>query len=95
MYKPSTHFYDINDNLLVMTAAMHIFSFFEYCGPPVYLLKFGKKQYDILLSIMLKYDHPSNYLTYVSNVYGLVANTPVEILRELMFKREGLINHDF
>lgn len=95
VYKPSTHFYDINDTLLVMTAAMHIFSHFEYCGPPDYLVHFSENQYDVLANMVLNFDEKLNYLTYVSNVYGLVANVPVEILREFMFKFEGLIDQDF
>lgn len=90
VYKPSTHFYDIGDSLLVMTAAMHIFSHFEYCGPPDYLMNFAEDQYNVLANMMLNFDDKSNYLTYVSNVYGLVANTPVEILREFMFKFDNL-----
>lgn len=92
VYKPSMYFYHIQDSLLVMTAAMHIFSHFEYCGPPDYLLNFADTQYDILANMV---DEKTNCLTYVSNVYGLVANTPLEILREFMFKFEDLIDTDF
>lgn len=95
VYKPSTYFHDINDSLVIMTAAMHIFSHFEYCGPPDYLINFSYEQYDILANMVLNYDEKSNYLTYVSNVYGLVANTPIDVLRNFMFNFEGLIDDDF
>lgn len=95
VYKPSMHFYDIDVPLLVMTAAMHIFSHFEYCGPPDYLIHFADDQYDVLADMVLNYDDKSNYLTYVSNVYGLVANTPIDVLRNFMFNFEGLIDPDF
>lgn len=95
VYKPSMYFYDVEDTLLIMTGAMHVFSHFEYCGPPDYLRNFAYKQYDILANIVLNYDDDSNYLTYISNVYGLIANTPISILREFMFKFEMLMEYDF
>ena len=95
VHKPSLYFYNVEDTLLIMTAAMHIFSDFEYCGPPDYLRNFAYKQYDILANIVLNYDEDSNYLTYISNVYGLIANTPTDVLREFMFNYESLMGYDF
>ena len=74
----------MNDSILVMNFSLLVYQNFEYCGPPDYLYNFAPDEYDVLANMILHYDDPKNYFTYLANVYGMVRQTPRDVLRNYL-----------
>jgi hypothetical protein len=78
----------MNDSKIIMNLSLLIYQHFEYCGPPDYLYNFAPDEHDILSNMVLHYDDPKNYFTYLANVYGMVRQTPMNVLHDFMFNSD-------
>ena len=83
---------DTSRERLIMLCVINLMTVYEYTGPPIYLYHFNPPCYNTLASILFHFEDHMNIC--VSNMYGLVRSTPTDVLQNLMFNFDGIMDDD-